>query len=146
MNNYLERKISEIDDDDFQTLVAELCECVDWFEDEFENKTLANLFTALVTENKKLNLNKVLFSRVLAMKVKELAFNSVVEGVCCELASRKGKAMDDLAGKLVFTLIKQCYKAVCPQKLRPKRPTQLQKKHQLKTALILRRRSNDAYF
>ena len=146
MTNYLERKISDIKDDDFQTLVAELCECVGWLEDEFENKTLANLFTALVKEDKKLNLNKVLFGRIFAMKVKALPFDSVVKGVCCELASRKGKAMDDLAGKLVFTLIKQCYKAVCPQKLRPKKTTRLQNKHQLKTALILRRRNNDADF
>ena len=121
MMNYLETKISSIADKDFQILISELCECLNWSKDEFENKSLANLFTIIVTEEKKLDLKKVLISRVLGTKIKHLVYDSVLANVCSELASRKGKAMDDMAGKSVFTLIKQCYMAVCPPKPRPRK-------------------------
>jgi len=146
MTNYLETRISEIRDVDFKTLFAELCECFNWAEDEFENKTLANLFTAVVTEKKEMNLQKVLIDRILAKKVKELVLDSIIFGVCCELVSRKGKSMDDFAGKSVFTLIKQCYKAVCPSLQRTKKPTRREMNHQRKTELIYQQRSNGSYF
>jgi len=145
MTNYLERKISGIDDADFKILITELCGCVCLCEGEFENKSLANLLTAIVTERKKMDLQQVLIDWILTKKVKELALGSVVYGVCCELASRNGKPMDDLAGKSVFALIKQCHKAVCPALPRPKKPTRLQRKCQFTTALILSRRRNDSY-
>jgi hypothetical protein len=146
MTKYLETKISSIPDKDFQTLIAELCECFDWAEDEFENKSLANLFTIVVTEQKEMNLQKVLIDRILAKKVKEMALGSVIYGVCCELVNRKGKSMDDFAGKSIFTVIKQCCKVVCPPLSRTKRLTRLQIKHQRQTELIKRRRSNGFYF
>ena len=142
MTDYVERKIASINDQEFQTLVAELCRCVDWSKDEFENKTLANLFAAIVIEDKKPNLQKILIGNVLTLKVKKLPSNSVVHAVCYELANRKGKPMDDFADKSVFMLIKQCYTAVCPPKPRPQRPTQWQRKRQFETALILQRRRN----
>ena len=146
MTNHIETRISEIHDVNFQTMVAELCECFDWDQAEFENKTLTNLLTAVVTEKKEWDLQKVLIDRILAQKVRELASDSVVYGVCCELANRKGKSMDDLSGKSVFILIKQCHKAVCPPLKRIKKPTRRQIEHRRQTALILRRRSNGSYF
>lgn len=122
MTNHLETKIGMIQDKDFKILVSELCECVRLAQDQFENKSLANFFTAIVTEKKKIDLNNVLIDRILAKKVKDLALESVVRGVCCELVSRKGAKMDDFAGKKVFTLIKHCYKAVCPPLPRVKKP------------------------
>jgi hypothetical protein len=146
MTNYVETRISEIPDVNFETMVAELCECFNWAEDEFENKTLANLFTAVVTEKKEMNLQQVLIDPILAKKVKELALDSVVYGVCCELVNRKGKSMDDFAGKSVFTLIKQCYKTVCPPLQRTKKPTRREMNRRRQTELIYRRRSSGSYF
>jgi hypothetical protein len=146
MTNYLETKISEIRDADFHRLIAELCECLNWHQDEFQDKSLANLFTNVVTENKKLDLKNVLISRVLTLKVKDLAPDSAVKNLCCELVGEKGIPMDDLAGKSVFALVKHCYQAVCPAKLRPRKPTRQQMKHQSETALVLRRRCNDSYY
>jgi len=122
MTNHLETKIGLIHDRDFKILVSELCECVHLAEDQFMNKSLANFFTAIVTEKKKMDLNNILIDRILAQKVKELALDSVVHGVCCELINRKRAKMDDFAGKKVFTLIKYCYKAVCPPLPRVKKP------------------------
>ena len=146
MTNYVETRISEIPDGNFQTMVAELCECFNWAKDEFENKTLANLFTMVVTEKKKWDLQQILIDRILAKKVKELAPDSVVYGVCCELVSRKGKSMDHFAGKSVFTLIKQCHTIICPPLSLVKEPTRREVKHRRQTELILRRRSNGSYF
>jgi hypothetical protein len=129
MTNYVERKIAEIGDPDFQKLAAELCKCVDWSLDQFKGKTLANLFTTIVTEGKEPNLQKILVSQILKQKVKHLAPDSVVQGGCCELANRKGKPVDNFAEKSVFALIKQCYRAVCP----PKQPSQKQSKSQKNT-------------
>ena len=140
MTNYLEIKISTVTDEDFQVLISELCECLHWAKDEFRNKSLANLFTIIVTEERKLDLKNVLISRVLSTKIKNLAYNSVLASVCTELANRKGKAMDDMAGKSVFTLIKQCHMAVCPPKSRSRKSTRLQNLHQCEATLISRRR------
>lgn len=146
MTNYLETIIIGIPDEEFQTMISELCECFNWAKAEFKNKTLTNLFTAVVTEKKKWNLQNVLIDRVLAHKVREFASNSVVHGVCCELANRKGKSMDDLSGKSVFMLIKQCHKAVCPPLQRIKKPTRREIERRQRKELILRRRSNGSYF
>ncbi len=145
MTNYLETKIGTISDNDFKILVSELCKCVCLAEDQFENKTLANLFTAIVTEKKKLDLRLVLIDRILATKVKQLALGSVVHCICIELVNRNGVNMDDYAGKTVFMLIKQCYKAVCPPLPKTKRPTRREREHQFKTDLIKRGRQTNRW-
>jgi hypothetical protein len=145
MTNYVETSIAKIDDLDFKTLVSEICQSVNLASAEFKNKTLANLFTAIVTECKMPNLRKILVGRVVNLKVKQLAVGSVVFGVCCELANKKGKPMDDFAEKSVFTVIKQCFKAICPPRPLPKRPSRLQMRHRLKTDLILRGRKSGSY-
>ena len=114
MANYLEMKIGAIPDKDFKIFVSKLCRCVCLAEDGIEKMSLANLFTAIVTEKKVMNLQYVEFDGILATKVKNLPLDSVVHNVCCELVGRKGSNMDHFAGKMVFTLVKQCYKAVCP--------------------------------
>jgi hypothetical protein len=140
MSNYVETKIGENTDEDFQTLVAELCGCLNWPKEEFENKTLANLFTMIVTEKKVLNLQVIPVDRILSTKVKNLPLNSVVHGVCSELVNRSKKNMDSFAGKTVFMVIKQCHKAVCPALTRAKKPTRRQLDYQLETKRILLRR------
>jgi hypothetical protein len=146
MTKYVETKIVEIEDVDFQKLIAELCECVNWDREEFENKTLANLFNAFVMEKKVMNMQQLPTEQILSKKVKDLELGSAVHDVCCELALANGKPMDNFAGKTVFALIKQCYKAVNPLPIRAKKPTRLQRKHQFNTELINRRRSNGSYF
>jgi len=140
MTNYLETKIGTIVDNDFKILVSELCTSVCLAEDQFEDKTLANFFTAIVTEKKKMDLRLVLDDRILATKVKQLALGSVVHCICIELVNRNRENMDDYAGNTVFTLIKQCYKAVCPPLPKIKKPTRRERGYWLKTGLIKRGR------
>jgi hypothetical protein len=142
MTNYLETKIGVIPDKDFKIFISKLCRCVCLVEDGVERMSLANLFTAIVTEKKVMNLQYVEFDGILAMKVKNLALDSVVHDVCCELVSRKGSNMDHFSGKTVFTLVKQCYRAVCPPLHRPKRPTRKEDNYQLMTKVIKQRRRN----
>jgi hypothetical protein len=146
MTNYIETRISMIPDRDFKILISELCKCVGLAEDQFEDRSLANLLTAIVTERRKLDRHQIPIEQILAKKVKKLASDSVVYGVCCELLSRKGKSMDDFAGKPVFMLFKQCYKVVCPPLQRTKPPTRREINHRRQTELINRRRSNGSYF
>jgi len=140
MTAYVETKIGLIDDPDFQSLIDELCECANWAKDDFENKTLANFFTAVVIEKKEITRLKVLIDPILRKKVKDLEVDSVVYGVCCELLSRAGKSMDDYLGKSVYAVVKQCHKAVCPKPSRPRKPTRRELEHQAKTKRILSRR------
>ena len=100
---------------------------------------------AIVRQQKKLDLNLVMVDIILAKKVKNLALGSVIYGVCCELASRNGKAMDDMAGKSVFALIKQCYKAVNPPLRRAKEPTRNERARRLRIDLIKRGRQSGSY-
>jgi hypothetical protein len=146
VTKYVETKIIEIEDADFQTLIGELCESVCMTDEGVEKLTLANLFSAFVTGKKVMNLQQLPTERILSKKVKELKLGSVVHDVCCELALAKGKPMDNLAGTTVFALIKQCYKAVNPPLPRLERPTRLHKTHQFETTLINRRRGNGSYF
>jgi len=146
MTNYIETKISMIPDRDFKILISELCKCVCLAEDQFEDKSLVNLLTAIVTERRKMDLHQIPIDQILAKKVKELVSGSVVYDVCCELLSRKGKSMDDFAGKSVFTLIKQCYEVVCPPLQRTKPLTRREINRRRQTELINRRRSNGSYF
>src|ERR1035441_7081314 len=146
MDHYLIKKIGDVDENDFQTFVAELWACFDLSDEGIEHLTLANLFSDFVTEQKKPDLNRLPTDKTLSRKVKELILGSAVYGVCLELARHKGKAMDDFAGKSVFALIKQCYKSAVPALSRAKKPTRLQREHQFKTKLAKRRRSNDSPF
>jgi hypothetical protein len=134
MTNYLETKISAISDKDFKIFISKLCRCVCLVEDGIEKLSLANLLTAIVE-----------FDGIFATKVKNLALDSVVHSVCCELVSRKGSNMDNFAGKTVFMLVKQCYKAVCPPLHRPKKPTRRERANQLRANLIKRGRESGNY-
>ena len=145
MTTYIETKICEINDVDFQSLISELCECLNFDKFDFKNRTMANLFSAVVTEGKKMDLRNLIASTILAKKVKTLELGSVLYCVCCELINRSGKAMDDMMGKTIFTVVKQCYKAINPPMIKAQRPTRLQIAHQFKTELIMRRRRNGSF-
>ena len=145
MTSYIETKINEVNDPDFRRLISELCLSVGLDKNEFENRTLANLFTAIVTETRTPDLNRTLVCQILEKKVKDLAPDSVIQAICNELASRKKVPMDNFAGKSIFALIKQCYRAVCPPKSKPKKLNRLQKQHIFETRLINRRRRNGSY-
>jgi hypothetical protein len=145
MTSRLETKIGTIHDKDFRILVSKLCLSVDLDEDGTENMSLINLFNIFVKEKKVMNRRLNAFDGILAVKIKDLALDSVVHCVCLELVTRKEANMDDFAGKTVFTLVKQCYNAVCPALQRPKEPTRRELAIKLKADLIKRGRASGSY-
>jgi len=125
MTKLIETKISEIKDRGYHIFVTEFCLCLNWDSTEFQNKSLANLFSAIEMEGKTPNLNLIPYNSILSQKVKELPLDSAVYCMCSELISRSGKAMDDLIGKSVFQVVRKCYKSVNPTMRRSKRSTRL---------------------
>lgn len=142
MTNYVEEKICCVPHKDFQRLVSELCEAVRWSRDQFENRSLANLFTTVVAEQREIDLNNVLDDQILAKKVRDFDPSSPVYCVCCELARRSGNAMDGLMTRSVHSLVKKCYKSVCPPLVKPRNSTRCQENYQRRTRIICRRRGN----
>lgn len=140
MTRFIETRISDIKDRGYHAFIAEFCLCLEWDSSEFQNKSLANLFSAIEMEGKTPNLNLIPCDSILSRKIKELPLDSAVYCVCNELANRSGKAMDELVGKSVFQVVRKCYKSVNPPMRRSKRSTRLQQCHALNSIIISRRR------
>jgi hypothetical protein len=68
MTKYIETKIVEIKDTDFQTLIAELCESVRMRDEGIKNMTLVNLFSTFVTGKKVMNLQQLPTEKILSKK------------------------------------------------------------------------------
>jgi hypothetical protein len=94
--SYLHTKIREIPDPDFQSLVEELCLCINFPMDEFVNQPLSYLLMVVVQEKRALTRLHAPMERVLAMKVDKLPRDSAVYWVCRELVDLKGTIIECL--------------------------------------------------
>ena len=109
MTRYLETKICEVPDENFQLLIEELCLCAGWEPTQFENHTLRFLLMATGKEARELSLQHIPFKGVLTTKVDKLKHESVVFNVCEELVRVKRSHIEAFDGKTVLSLIKHCY-------------------------------------
>jgi hypothetical protein len=142
MKNYTEIKIREISDPDFQLMIDELCHCVVLGKDQFVNQPLPYLFMAIVQEGRVMTRQHLPTNGILTRKVDKLPSDSVVYGVCRELANWKRTNIESFDGRTVLSLIKQCHTAFCPPRRRPRKPTSWERDYQCKTELIRKRRRN----
>ena len=142
MTNYAQIKICEIRDSDFQSMVAELCQCVFLGKDQFVDQTLAFLLMAIVREKRSISRQHLATDGILTMRVDKLSTDSVVYCICRELANSKGAHIESFDGKTVLSLIKHCYKSFCPPLARPKTLTRRERNWQLSTEVINLRRKN----
>jgi len=122
MTNYVETRISEINDPDFQSLIHELIHCVDWNTDvdQICEQPFSYLLMVIGREKKALTLQHLPVKGILNMRVEKLQFDSVLHHVCRELARLKGTPIESFDGKTVLTLIKRCHKIYCPKPPRRK--------------------------
>lgn len=141
MNLLIETKICEVKNREYQVFVNEFCICLKWDAAEFQNKTLANLFSAIEMEQKVPDLGLILSDSILSQKVRNFPLDSPVYRVCRELAYRSGKAMDDLIGHSVFQVVRKCYKSVNPPARRMKKGSSLHRYHSLNSQINSRRRN-----
>ena len=121
MTNYVETKICEIEDPDFQSMIAALCHCINLGADQFENRTLSFLLMAIGKEKKKLEKQYLPVDGILTSRVNRLSPDSVVYDVCRELARLNRMHIESFDGKTVLTLIKKCHKFFCPMPPRRKK-------------------------
>jgi hypothetical protein len=142
MSNYLETKIREIPDGEFQKMVTELCHCINFGRDQYENQPLSYLLMTIDREKRKLTIQHSPIIGLLGKKVDSLPPDSVVYQVCCELARRNNRPIEYFDGKTVLTLVNQCQKRLCPKPIRAKRLTRSQRLHAFDTFLIDQRRKN----
>jgi hypothetical protein len=142
MTNYTQTKVCEIPDSDFQSMVAELCHCVNLGKDQFDNQPLSYLLMAIGREERALTMQHLPTSGILTRKVDKLSPDSVVYHVCSELVNLKGTNIVAFDGKTVLSLIKHCHKAHCPRPIRSKALTRRKSSYLFKTELIERRRKN----
>jgi hypothetical protein len=120
MTRYLETKICDVDDEEFQSLIDELCQCANWERSQFDTHTLRFLLMATGKEARELSQQHFAFKGVLTTKVDKLLPGSVVFAVCQELVRLKHSHIEAFDGKSVLTLIKHCY-VVFWQKPKPPR-------------------------
>ena len=142
MTNYTQTNICEVSDSGFQSMVAELCHCVNLGKDQFDNQPLSFLLMAIGKENRALTKQHLPISGVMTRKVDKLSTDSVVYHVCLELVNLKRTHIESFDGKAVLSLIKHCHKVFCPRPTRPKKLTRRESNYQWKTELIERRRKN----
>jgi hypothetical protein len=142
MTNYLNTRISEISDPKFQSMVTELCHCVDLTRTQFEDQALSFLLMAIGREERTLSKQHLPTSGVLTMKVDHVPAGSVVHDVCWELANLNKTHIESFDGKSVLSLIKKCYKKCCPRAIQPKKSTRRVNSCMFTTDLINRRRLN----
>ena len=145
MTNYTETKVREILDSGFQSMVSELCECVQLDRDQFVDQPLSYLLMASAREGRALTRQHLAIDGILTTKVDKLPYDSVVHCVCRELANRAGTHIEAFDGKTVLSLIKCCRKACCPQPPRPKKLTRRERNRRFEADLILRRRENGVF-
>ena len=145
MISYLEKKISDIDDLDFQMMVSELCECIEKSRAEFDSRRLSFMLTVIARDYPKY-LSKQYLSKngILTRKFDSFSTDSVVYQVCKELVDLNRMGTDWFCGKSVLSLIKACSKFYCPKQMtRSKKPTRNQLRNEFQTALIIQKRLND---
>ena len=142
MTNYIQTKICEISEPNFQSLVSELCHCVALGRDQFEYQPLTFLLMAIGREGKALTKAHLPTEGILTRKVDKLPVASVVHGVCVELVTAKKTHIEFFDGKAVLSLIKQCHKVYCPRPAPPKRLTRQRRDYLANAELIKRRRKN----
>ena len=121
MTRYLETKIREVYDEEFQFLIDELCQCAGWEREEFDNHTLRFLLMATGKEVRALSHQHFPFKGVLTTKVDKLRPESVVFHVCQELVRLKHTHIEAFDGKTVLSLIKHCYVVFWQRPKPPKR-------------------------
>lgn len=116
MRNYLETKIRDIDDPDFQSLVDELCQCIGFARDEFDNQRFSFLLMVIGRERRESRLLRKYLpvERILGRRVDKLHPDSVVYEVCKQLATINNTILEAFGGARVLTLIKRTYKIFCP--------------------------------
>jgi hypothetical protein len=100
MTRYLEKKIREVHDEDFQSLIDELCHCAGWDREQFDNHTTRFLLMATGKEARTLSHQHSAFKGVLTTKVDKLRPESVVFSVCQELVRLKHSHIEAFDGKL----------------------------------------------
>ena len=142
MSNYTQTNICDISDSGFQSLVTELCHCVNLGKDQFDNQPLSYLLMAIGKENRALTKQHLPISGVMTWKVDKLSTDSVVYRVCLELVNLRKTHIESFDGKTVLSLIKHCCKSFCPPLARPKKPTRWERNYQLTTKVIKQRREN----
>lgn len=142
MTNYVQTNICEVEDQDFQTLILELCHCTNLDIADVEDKSLAFFLMAIARENRVLTKQHLATDGILTRKVNKLASDSIVFAVCQEMVRQKNSHIENFDGKTVLSLIKHCYKSFFPKLARPKKLTRRQSNYQFQTELIKRRRSN----
>jgi len=142
MTNYTQTKVCEIPDFDFQSMVAELCLCVNFGKDQFDKQPLSYLLMSIGREKRALTKQHLPTSGVLTMKVDKLSPDSVVYRVCSELVNLNGTIIEAFDGKTVLSLIKHCHRAHCPRPTRSKALTRRERDYRFTTELIERRRKN----
>jgi hypothetical protein len=113
MTNYLETKICDIGDPDFQTMVGELCHCVAKSRAEFNNVTLRFLLMAIGKEDPKCLSEQYLPGPgILTIKVDSLLPDTVVFHVCRELVHLNKTIIESFGGKRFFLLSKRVLKCI----------------------------------
>jgi len=145
MTNFVHINICEIDDPDFQAMVAELRHAVGWDTEGFDEvvkRPLSSLLMMIGREKKLLTTQHLAVNGILTTKVDKLRFDSVVSGVCEELARLKNRNVECFDGKTVLSLIKHCYKVFSRTAARAKKPNSKERKYQFATELIKSRRRN----
>ena len=142
MTNYTETKVREILDSGFQSMVSELCQCVNLGRDQFVDQTLSYLLMASVREGREMTRQHLATNGLLTTKVDKLPYDSVVHCVCRELVNRAGTHIEAFDGRTLLSLIKHCRKACCPAPSRQKKLTRRESRRRVQVELIERRRSN----
>ena len=141
MTNFLNTKIRDVEDAAFQSLIVELCHCVEWDAGQFDDSTLSFLLMAINRENPKaLTSQRLMGKGILTMKVDKIVPGSVVHGVCEELTRLKRTGVEMFCGKTVLSLVKSCYPKAKP--VAPRRPTRNMLRHRQMTNVILQGRKN----
>ena len=143
MTKYLDAKICDIRDLEFQAMVTGLCHCSGLSQSEFVNDSFRFMVMAIVKEDAKCLSEKYLpVPGILTRKVDSLSPDSIVHHVCRELVEWNRSGIESFDGKKVLSLIRKCSKVCCPKLPRQKKLTRNQLRYRSQTDLILLRRRN----
>ena len=142
MINYVQTKICDIEDPDFQSLIFELCHCTNLNIVDVEDQSLAFFLMVIAREKRVLTKHHLPTAGILTRKVDKLAGDSVVLTVCREMVKQKNSHIENFDGKTVLSLIKHCYKAFSPKPTLPKKLKPHQINYQVGKKVIERRRRN----
>ncbi len=146
MINYLQTKVSEIKDADFQSMIDGLCECLRFDRIEFNNESLSFLLMAVAREKKAKLLAKQYMARdgVLTWKVNKLSPDSAIYSVCQQLATANNTIIEAFGARTVLSVIKLTHRRYCPHFPRATTPPRWRRPYLFAKDLIDRRRENGA--